>query len=121
MLLEVIHDLEQVLSEVQRVDSVRLPFIARPLLHVRPHNEPMEGPLSLGVSDLVEHRGGNEKDRIGKSHQLYVETGNEVPVIGIVDNACRPNGEHAMHVESVPAPICPESSNAFHLNREAET
>src|SRR5713101_500933 len=120
MPLEIIHDLEHALSQLQRLNPVRLPFIAGPFLHVGCHNEPPEGSLPLWIGVLVEHGRGNEEDRVGKSHQLDVQLGDEVPVVRIVYEARRPNREHAVHVTSFSATMSPEVSNAFHLNREAE-
>ena len=120
MLLQVIHDFEDVLSEMQWVDAIGLPLIAGPLLHIGRHHEPPERPLALGVRNLVEHAGGNEEDGVRKSHQLDVELGDEVPIVWIVHEARRPDRELAMHVSSVPATVAPEVSNTLHLSCEAE-
>src|ERR1700719_296072 len=102
MLLQVIHDFEDVLSELQRVDTIGLPFIMRPLLHIGLHLEPPELSLAPGVGNLVEDAGGNEEDGVRKSHQLDVELRDEVPEVGIVDNPRRPDGELAMQISAVP-------------------
>src|ERR1700686_1233011 len=120
MLLQVIHDFEDVLSELQRVDTIGLPFIAGPLLHIRHHLEPHERTLAMGVRNLVEHGRRNEESWVRKSHQLDVELGNEVPVVRIVDNTRRPDRERAIHISGAPARTPPEIANALHLSCEAE-
>src|SRR5690349_20705713 len=59
MLLQFTHDFEHVLSELERVDAIGLPFIMRPLLHIGLHLEPPELSLAPGAGNLVEDAGRN--------------------------------------------------------------
>jgi hypothetical protein len=120
MLLQVIHDLEEVLPELQLVEAVRLPFIAAVVPHIGGNHKPHEGALALWIPDLVQHRRGNKEDGVSESHQLNVESGDEVPVVRVADESRRPNRKHAVHVQCLATTVAPEISHALHLKGEAE-